>query len=279
MRERVGTPAFVLSLGRCGSTLLQRLLNCHPRCFIFGEHDGAFGHLDHFIRSMQRFSEVSSKNADLILNKKQMGQYTAWATPRFDEKCLVNEIGVMIEKFYTRKIPPGGDFAWGFKEIRYRQREIEFLESLFPAGRFIFVTRDFRSYFLSVIRSFLEYKNPNEGDVEKIVREYIDFMEYIKHFKESRLGVTLIVSYQDITSDLIATTDAVFELLGIGPGDASAIWAESKLHLDYVLRDWRLEAELETKKYDLMRVAASLAFRYPAIEAYMSDSHPVPECR
>ncbi len=33
-------PVFVISTGRSGSTLVQRLLNCHPAQVVWGEHHG-----------------------------------------------------------------------------------------------------------------------------------------------------------------------------------------------------------------------------------------------
>jgi hypothetical protein len=138
-------PVFVLSSGRCGSTLLQRLLNSNPRLAIAGEHGG-------FLRSLSAsyFTAIRLE----VLQKNVFARKNSRKT--FAKKIRASDKMVAWENFFTHE-----DFAeayrnfirslfcfdpalrWGFKEIGYGVKDevVEMLRALFPEARFIFLLR------------------------------------------------------------------------------------------------------------------------------------------
>jgi len=138
-------PVFVLSSGRCGSTLVQRLLNSNERFAIAGEHGG-------FLRSLSASYFTATRLE--VLQKNVFARKNSRKT--FAKKIRSSDKMVAWENFFTQE-----DFAeayrqfirslfcfdpalrWGFKEIGYGVRDevAEMLRALFPEARFIFLLR------------------------------------------------------------------------------------------------------------------------------------------
>jgi hypothetical protein len=146
-------PVFVLSTGRCGSTLVQRILNSYPDVTIWGEHAG-------FLRSAadQYFSLLERPGSDRYLfgngrstatlspgqlaEAKAADQWQAWLN-WFSPADVTQLFRDFVCSFFR---PPLLDelATWGFKEVRYGcdDRVIEFLARLFPDAVFVFLVRN-----------------------------------------------------------------------------------------------------------------------------------------
>ncbi len=146
-------PVFVLSTGRCGSTLLQRILNSYPDVTIWGEHSG-------FLRSTAEvyFSLLEDPGNDRFLfgngrsiaplspeqltAAKASDQWQAWLN-WFSPDDMTRLFRDHVCSFFR---PPLLDESatWGFKEVRYGRddRVIEFLVRLFPDAVFVFLVRN-----------------------------------------------------------------------------------------------------------------------------------------
>src|ERR1044071_8518045 len=112
------TPLFLLSIGRSGSTLLQRLFNVHPAAFIYGEHNGLLRPLCATVRLLQVDGQVSVKHGRMIREKMDTSStFIAWARP-FDRAEYVQSLRTLLPSLYKVDSLPRGA-VWGFKEIRY----------------------------------------------------------------------------------------------------------------------------------------------------------------
>jgi hypothetical protein len=161
----MANPLFILSSGRSGSTLLQRVLNSYEQVTIWGEHAGFLAPLaDSYFRLLENpgsreylFPGTEHKPlislADLE-QRKDPRQWQAWinfVTPG-DVTTFFRQ---HVESFLRHPVM-GDDHVWGFKEIRYggRDRVIEFLHELFPDAVFVFLCRNALSTLASQRHTF-----------------------------------------------------------------------------------------------------------------------------
>jgi hypothetical protein len=160
----VSSPIFLLSSGRSGSTLLQRVLNSYDDVIIWGEHrgilapmaDAYFQLLEHpwnktFMPSLSR-SEMPPWSE--VLEWKDGTQWQAWlnwVSPADIDRCFRG----FVESMFHHPDQPA-TMTWGFKEIRYggHDRVIEFLSRLFPEATFVFLARNGLNTVESQLRTF-----------------------------------------------------------------------------------------------------------------------------
>ena len=80
-------PIFVLSPPRSGSTVLMRVLNCHPTLVIWGEHVGLINRLaeiDDMVRRVGRlmFPKTDEMIADYVaFPDHRLNEFDPWANP------------------------------------------------------------------------------------------------------------------------------------------------------------------------------------------------------
>ena len=138
-------PVFVLSSGRCGSTLLQRLLNSNPRFAIAGEHGGFLRSLSASYYYAQRLEAVQKnlfgrKNSRerFAKNIRSSDKMVAWEN-FFGEEEFQQAYRDFIRSLFC--FDPA--LRWGFKEIGYGVRDevAPMLRELFPEARFVVLLR------------------------------------------------------------------------------------------------------------------------------------------
>lgn len=134
---------FIVSYGRSGSTLLQRILNSADGVCIRGENKDLFLHLvkawvmfdtDPELRNLRRSPTVPHPD------NPWYGMHLTDST-RF---------GRSLAELFIRELlcPPEGTLVSGFKEIRWGnepelfESRMEFLKTFFPGARFIINTRN-----------------------------------------------------------------------------------------------------------------------------------------
>jgi hypothetical protein len=143
-------PIFLFATGqRCGSTLLQRLLNSCPDILIWGEHGG---YLNSFVLqeypALLEWGSRFSDNRKIFLvegydnfapNMMVPEDYELWHAATAHIAAL---FGVPAAKL--------GRYIWGFKEVRYGAKVALFLQKCFPKARFIHLTRNVMDCYLSL---------------------------------------------------------------------------------------------------------------------------------
>lgn len=158
-------PLFILSSGRSGSTLLQRVLNSYDHVTVWGEHAGFLAPLaDSYFRLLESrgsreylFPGTQEKPlcslADLA-ERKDPRHWQAWIN--FIVPADVTAFFRRHVESFLRHPLMGDDHLWGFKEIRYggRDRVIEFLHELFPEAVFVFLCRNALSTLASQRHTF-----------------------------------------------------------------------------------------------------------------------------
>lgn len=160
---------MVASLGRSGSTLLQRLLNTHSKITIWGEHAGFLTHVARLIENTvgdKDFVDRLSKNVcfrDVIVGPlSRPDAFIPWVAPLSPEE-LQDTLARFVRDLFAADLPSGT--RWGFKEIRYGRADYEALFRLFPRTTILVVIRDLPGYLRSRARAWRP--NVAAGAVDK----------------------------------------------------------------------------------------------------------------
>jgi len=138
-------PVFVLGAHRSGSSLLARILNCHPDLVIWGEHGGFINRLAEIDAVVGLYPRLTDPLAERGLaafvagGKAAPGRFDPWVTP-FDQAAFRDWCRTFIATTFARDLRPGQ--RWGFKEVRYHTAAVTgFLAALFPDARFVILRR------------------------------------------------------------------------------------------------------------------------------------------
>ena len=155
--ERWNRPIFVASMGRSGSTLLQRILNVHPDITVWGEHGGF---LTGILQSFEVASEPSAaqnllagyEDRHMVIGElSDKEAFKPWVSP-FRTADLEHAVVTLVRELFTEGLAPS--IRWGFKEIRYTDKEIRTLMSMFPKAHLVVLARDLHGFMESRFFAF-----------------------------------------------------------------------------------------------------------------------------
>ena len=150
-QPEVEFPIFLLGTGRCGSTLLQKILNSVENVMIYGEHGGFLKQVaaayflnleDKMIEKYIMSQNVAGKDPHSVFETLKDPQlWSAW-TNWYNQETVKDNFRDFIESFFN-PVSLKQKVHWGFKEIRYGldDRVLEMLADLYPDGRFVFIFR------------------------------------------------------------------------------------------------------------------------------------------
>ena len=218
-----GFPIFLLGTGRCGSTLLQKILNSVDNVVIYGEHGGFLRHIAeaYFLNledeKIQKY--IMSHNAagtnptSLFESLKDPQMWSAW-TNWYNREAVKKCFRDFIEAFFN-PIALGGNAYWGFKEIRYglADRVVEMLADLFPKARFIFLVR----HPSDVIASKMSARMSDgiEADAHSWTKQNRYFLDFYRLNKKR----SKIVRYEDLIRIKGPQLRQLFDWLGFSLTD------------------------------------------------------------
>jgi len=170
---------LICATGRSGSTTMQRLINTIPNSNICGENFGAINSLLEFYRRIKystrnnipghlkpaSFDEIVSKNI-------KPAWYNSYNFPQIVQLIKITIVNMFKNKETTN--------IWGFKEIRYDDGNIKYIEDfkeLFPQTKVIIQIRE---NIEAQSKSGWHKNNKNAADfLSKLNKELVDF--YGKH--------------------------------------------------------------------------------------------------
>jgi hypothetical protein len=154
--------------GRCGSTLLQSILNTNPSFLIWGEHNGFLRQIAaaYFEAAHPRFPDQESLGpAQRVTRLRKARRWPAW-----DNLCGAAEFRERFQAFIRSLFvdPTGQAPRWGFKEIRYA-REIDdqvlpLMFDCFPETRLIVLAREPEPTIFSMLSRWVFAEN-RQGNV------------------------------------------------------------------------------------------------------------------
>lgn len=162
-------PVVIAGSGRCGSTLLQSILNTNPDFLIWGEHNGFLRQIASAFYDTRhpRFPDQSDLDAAGRIKKLRDGRgWSAW-----DNLCgeaeFQDNFRNFIRSFFAD--PTGRAQRWGFKEIRYpgdaSDHSLRLMFECFPETRMIVLTRLPEPTIFSML-SHWTYMNARQGNIQ-----------------------------------------------------------------------------------------------------------------
>ncbi len=137
MTHSIKKHLFIVTYGRTGSTLLQGILNAHPKIHISGENSGLFLSLYRVLGSLESYE------SHLITPDKDTPSIPFFGVSAFPFAKVRTEITHLFQNFF-----PVDEAAVtrGFKEVRYDMPDLDnyldFLRKFHPDSCFIFLTRE-----------------------------------------------------------------------------------------------------------------------------------------
>jgi hypothetical protein len=143
-----GGPIFILASGqRCGSTLLQRLLNSHPALLVWGEQNGVLNGLQAEHDRLLSWSSITQRQRDSY-RETGYDNWTANMAP--PQEAVQAAARAYVETLFAEPARRLGKARWGFKEVRYGVDVAQLLVSLFPEARIVHLTRCIVDCFISL---------------------------------------------------------------------------------------------------------------------------------
>jgi Sulfotransferase family len=162
-------PVLLAGSGRCGSTLLQSVLNTNKEFLIWGEHNGFLRQVAaaYYEAKHPRFPDRSGASATRRI--KLLRDTKRW--PAWDNLCgeaeFLEHFRTFIRSFFAD--PAERSTRWGFKEIRYAQSSDDFtlklMFELFPQTRLIVLVREPKATIFSVVSHWM-FADQRQGDIE-----------------------------------------------------------------------------------------------------------------
>jgi len=216
-------PIFLLGTGRCGSTLLQKILNSVENAMIYGEHGGFLKQVaaayflnfeDKMIEKYIMSQNVAGKDPISVFETLKNPQlWSAW-TNWYNQETVKSNFRDFIESFFNpssleQKV------HWGFKEIRYGldDRVPEMLTDLYPDGRFVFIVR----HPVDVIASKISAR-ASDG-IRADAHTWVAQNTYFLHFSRENSESSRIVHYEELISNDREELGQLFDWLGFSLSD------------------------------------------------------------
>lgn len=220
-------PIFILASGwRCGSTLLQRLLNSHTDILIWGEQRGYLN------RFLQEFSSLLTWQTQHALERDV---YLTKGYDTFTPNMLPARQQILDAAVAHLKALFGGPAyaldksTWGFKEVRYDASIAMFLQDCFPQSRFIHLTRHITDCFISL----KHWENQSTGWTREWTELHIAEWQRINASfltMKSQTARLLQVKYEDMVADPHTFCTRLETFLHIAPDQFDRTVFAKRLH-------------------------------------------------
>ncbi len=213
------SPLFMYGMARSGTTLLQRILNAHSDITIWGENRDIMHHLTKIYYTLYEEQNLTLKKKPLNNLKEATAQlknpsvWQAW-TNWFGDDHIKRSCRTFIESLFN----PLKKKYWGYKEVRFGDRDrktFEFLISLYPQAKFVFLVRNPKAVIESYRRSF---KMAEVQRSTKLLSE--DWKEVNNCMLEFSLlypNNTFIIEYEDLIDPQKNVLKALYKFLSIDP--------------------------------------------------------------
>lgn len=191
---------FVGGSPRSGTTLAQRILDCHPDIYGGPEFDFVPRVTDLF---QEMRGSIRSGRIDLIL----------------DEKGLIQAFRSLLAAFLWPKLQAEGA-SYLSEKTPSNVLAFAWLEECVPEAKKILVFRDPRD----VVNSMLEVgqrQRKREGKATGFVRDTVAAVDYMNHYLQAGTDFAestancLVVYYEDMVADPLAVGNCMYRFIGV----------------------------------------------------------------
>ena len=195
-------PVFVIGpTTRCGTSLLQRLLNSTGKIVIYGENFALLQTFPDIIRNYQREGDAKRKviamARDLLVTKKEDFEASS-LFPDFDNylRALISSFRFLLRSYRDDAASLGFE-RWGIKHQIRHQTSFAILPRLLPDVRYVMIYRDL----LPVARSAKarwpgDFRGPQ--DWRRFARSWADNIRTMQRFSGDAF---LLFKYEEFIAD------------------------------------------------------------------------------
>lgn len=195
-------PVFVIGpTTRCGTSLLQRLLNSTGRIVVYGENFALLQTFPDIIRNYQREADAKRKviamARDLLVEKREDFEASS-LFPDFDSylRALIGSFRLLLRSYRDDAAALGFE-RWGIKHQIRSQTSFAILPRLLPDARYVMIYRDL----LPVARSAKarwpgDFRGPQ--DWRRFARNWADNIRTMQRLSGDAF---LLLKYEHFTAD------------------------------------------------------------------------------
>ncbi len=227
-------PVIVLSTGRAGSTLLQKLLNTHPALVIWGEHAGILRQLMMAWKVVFKSEWIPDQvpRGEWLLQPDRplnADRWTAW-DGSFSKQGFSRNMKQFVDSLFCEDIPE--QTRWGFKEIRYLQIELmDFIAELYPHAQFILLLRNPIDSCVSFTAALAPKKSALPEDYQEVLSNIVNkqikpvscfFADAMEHYPEN----ARVVLFEQLVENPGKVLGDLTGFLGLSPGFEDSAVAE-----------------------------------------------------
>jgi protein-tyrosine sulfotransferase len=211
-------PFFIVGPGRCGTTLLRRILAASPEIHIPPESYMVGRAVDLFrrYRTMMHWDEIVRMVLALFEFHRQFDRYRVSLRPLVlrlvDAPPGSRSLALILDGFYRyHGEQTGQEFVrWGDKTPLYSYSQEKIL-AVFPDARFVHLVRDGADVALSMLKAQIR---PNM-DVERAAVRYKITVAALLRFARRHPAVCHRVRYEDLVADAAGTVEALCRFLDV----------------------------------------------------------------
>lgn len=212
-----GDPFFIIGSGRCGSTLLRRILTAHPRIYIppefgylgevvQGYRHRAYREWPQLVSDMLNWYEWERSWNPLFMPLRAKVQAQLEAEPQ-ERRSLARIIETVYTALAQAQDKPG--CAWGDKTPA-NTFHLHEIRELFPQAKFVHMVRDG----VDVVASFMHKdKSP---DLPHYAARWQTAVRLGRGVVESLPRQAVEVRYEDLVRTPVRALEPVCSLLGVG---------------------------------------------------------------
>lgn len=249
---------FVISPPRSGSTLLQRMIGSHSDVFTHPEP-----HLITPLAHLGYYRNVDKAPYDHINSAEAMRLFVD-GLPRKEEDYL-DALRAYADTLYGRMLEPTGKRYFLDKTPAYAL-VLDFLAKLYPAAKYVVLTRHPLAIFSSYANSFFDGDWKRAHEFNPIVERYVPA---IASFLRERPAPLVHVRYEELVTEPEAHLERIFAFLGLpnepeavnygerftakkGPGDPISVEKHSR-PVTASMHKWAAELRQDAGKLELAR--------------------------
>jgi hypothetical protein len=162
-------PVIIAGSGRCGSTLLQSVLNTNREFLIWGEHNGFLRQIAaaYYEAPHPRFPDKSDLDAEHRIERlRDARRWPAWDNLCGEQEFL-DRFRAFVRSFFAD--PTGPATRWGFKEIRYGRsaddQTLRFMFDCFPQTRLVILIREPAPTIFSILSRWV-FAEKRQGNIQ-----------------------------------------------------------------------------------------------------------------
>lgn len=175
-------PVFIIGMLRSGTTLLEQLLDRHPRITARGE-------------------------LNLLAHAWKLWQQNTDSTAVDEE--LASQVWT-----HMRQDGPGDQYYIDKNPLNFRF--LPLLASCMPEARILHLQRDGRDSCLSCFMQLFQHQDSSfSNQLDDLVQFYHDYLQLMQRYEQQMAGQIFSLAYEDLVKDSHATMSTVLEFLGL----------------------------------------------------------------